>query len=225
MRIFSNAKMNHQLLAHRVRRFRAISISFLGLTSLAILLAACGAPRPVKYYQLSYPMSAPSQQPSINVSILVRTFDSPVLYKDNRIVYATSPQELGLYEGQRWVTSPVEMLQDSLIRGLRASGHYRSVMSVRGEGGGEYALTGNLYEFCEFDGAEIVARLKYVARLRDRKTGLIVWIHNYDHDEPAGAKTVPAVAAAMDKNVQRSVAEVEAGLADYFNANPPKTMP
>ena len=76
----------------------------------------------------------------INVSVLVRTFDSSVFYKDNRIVYATSPQELGLYEGQRWINPPVEMLQDSILRGLRASGHYRSVMSVRGEGGGEVSL-------------------------------------------------------------------------------------
>ena len=221
MRIFSNSKMNNQLLTDRNRRFRILSL-FLGLTSLAILLAACGAPRPIKYYQLSYPMSAPSQQPQINVSLLVRTFDTSVLYKDNRIVYATSPQELGLYEGQRWVVSPVEMLQDSLIRGLRSSGHYRSVMGVRGEGGGDYSLSGNLYEFCEFDGPEIMARLNYVVRLRARKTGLIVWTHNYNHEEPAGAKTVPALVTAMDKNVQRSVDDVAAGLADYFNANPPK---
>jgi hypothetical protein len=49
-----------------------------------------------------------------------------------------------------------------------------------------------------------------------------VWTHNYNHDEPAGAKTVPAVVSAMDKNVQRSVDEVQAGLLEYFNANPPK---
>jgi len=187
------------------------------------VLAACGAPR-IKYYQLSYPMAQQTQTQSsvLNVSLLVRTFDSSVLYKDNRIVYAIGPQELGLYETQRWINPPVDMLQDALIRGLRASGRYRSVMSVRGEGGGEYSLTGGLYEFCEFDGAQISARLNYVVRLRERKTGLIVWTHNYSHDEPAGEKTVLAVVSAMDKNVQRSVEEIQAGLLEYFNANPPK---
>ena len=220
MRIFSNSKSNTEF---RLPRVRARALSLLALISLAGLVAACGAPRPVKYYQLSYPTSAPTQQPQINVSVLVRMFDSSVLYKDNRIVYATSPQELGLYEGQRWVVSPVEMLQDSLIRGLRASGHYRSVMSVRGEGGGEYSLSGNLYEFCEYDaGPQISARLNYVVRLRERKTGLIVWTHNYNHDEPVSEKSVPAVVTAMDKNVQRSVDEVQAGLVEYFNANPSK---
>ena len=51
---------------------------------------------------------------------------------------------------------------------------------------------------------------------------MIVWTHAYNHDEPASAKTVPAVVAAMDKNVQRSVEEVQAGLDEYFRANPPK---
>ena len=51
---------------------------------------------------------------------------------------------------------------------------------------------------------------------------MIVWTHIYNHDEPAAAKTVPAVVAAMDKNVQRSVQEVQASLEEYFRANLPK---
>ncbi len=224
MRMFANSILHTQLLAYHNQRFGAKALCPFGLCSLAIVLAACGAPRPIKYYQLSYPMAQQTQTQSsvLNVSLLVRTFDSSVLYKDNRIVYAIGPEELGLYEGQRWVNPPVDMLQDALIRGLRSSGRYRSVMSVRGEGGGEYSLTGSLYEFCEFDGAQISARLNYVARLRERKTGLIVWTHNYNHDEPASEKTVLAVVSAMDKNVQRSVEEIQAGLLEYFNANPPK---
>jgi ABC-type uncharacterized transport system auxiliary subunit len=214
--------MNNPAYVNRNRRLRALSLTFLITVLLAILLAACGSPRPIKYYQLTYPTSTATQQASMNVSLLVRTFDASTLYRENRIVYSTSPQELGLYELDRWVVPPVDMLQDALIRGLRASGRYRSVMTVRGEGGGEYALTGHIYQFCEFDSPEIMARLHYVVRLRERKSGMIVWAHTYNHDEPAGAKTVTAVVVAMDKNVQRSVDEVQAGLLDYFNANPPK---
>lgn len=214
--------MNSLVHGNRNRRLWTPRTTLLTLATLAAFLSACGSPRPIKYYQLSYPTSVQGQQAPLNISLLVRTFDASVLFKENRIVYSTSPQELGLYDSQRWVTPPVEMLQDALIRGLRSSGRYRSVMTVRGEGGGEYSLTGHLYEFGEYDGAEIMARLNYVVRLRERKTGMIVWTHNYNHDEPAGAKTVPAVVTAMDKNVQRSVEEVQAGLLEYFNANPPK---
>ena len=211
-----NHAMNHP------KKSRLNALSLLACAALALLLAACGAPRPIKYYQLTYPAPQASQQAPLNVSLLVRAFEGSTLYKDDRIVYNTSPIELGIYDSQRWVTPPVEMLQDALVRGLRAGGRFRSVMTVRGEGGGDFSLAGRIYEFGEIDGAEIAARLHYVVRLRDRKSGLIVWTHTYNHDEPAGAKTVTAVVTAMDRNVQRSVEEVQAGLDEYFRANPPK---
>jgi ABC-type uncharacterized transport system auxiliary subunit len=202
---------------------RMSSSALLGLLAgalLAVSLAACGGAKPIRYYQLTYPATSPSPAAPLNVTLLVRTFDASHLLQEEGIVYSTHPNELGVYQQQRWVASPVDMLQDALVRGLRSSGRFRSVMIVRGEGGGDYALAGNLYEFGEVDGAEVVARLSYTVRLRDRKTGLIVWTHNYNHDEPASAKTVPAVVAAMDTNVQRSVSEVQAALAEYFAAHP-----
>ena len=48
----------------------------------------------------------------------------------------------------------------------------------------------------------------------------MVWDHVYKHDEPAGEKSVNAFVVAMDKNVQRSVQEVQAGLEEYFHAHP-----
>jgi ABC-type uncharacterized transport system auxiliary subunit len=206
-------------------RLRARSRSLLawGSLSLAIVLAGCGgAGRPIKYYQLTYPTPNPPAQTPLNISLLVTMFDAAHLYRDDRIVYSVSANQLGFYDSERWVAPPVDLLQDSLVRSLRSSGHYKSVMTVRGEGGGTYSLTGHLYEFGEADGANIVARLHYVVRLRDRKTGMIVWTHVYNYDEPAASKTVPAVVEAMDKNVQRSVAEVQASLEEYFRANPPK---
>jgi ABC-type uncharacterized transport system auxiliary subunit len=222
MRIFLSSRMKHVSFEKYMGRLRGNSVSLLAIGALALAIAGCGSTRPIKYYQLTYPSSVSTQQAPLNISLLVHTFDASHLYKDERIVYSLSPQELGLYESQRWVAPPVDMLQDALVRGLRASGHFRSVMTVRGEGGGEFALTGHLYEFGEVDGAEIVARLNYIVRLRDRKTGMIVWFHTYNHDEPAGAKNIPAVVSAMDKNVQRSVEEVQAALDEYFRANPPK---
>ncbi len=226
MSILLSSSMHHSAIALLSGRLRAKSRSLLacGSLALAVALAGCGgAGRPIKYYQLTYPTPNPPAQTPLNVSLLVTMFDAAHLYKDERIVYSVSANQLGFYDSERWVAPPVDLLQDSLVRALRSSGHYRSVMTVRGEGGGDFALTGHLYEFGEADGATIVARLHYVTRLRDRKTGMIVWTHVYNYDEPASAKTVPAVVEAMDKNVQRSVAEVQASLEEYFRANPPKS--
>ena len=220
MRIFLNSKMNVQLDRNVTRRS---PVGLYGSTRRGILAADSGRLRrfaPIKYYQLTYPTTAPPPVSPLNVTLLVRTFDATHLLQEEGIVYSVHPKELGVYQQQRWVASPVDMLQDALVRGLRSSGRFRSVMIVRGEGGGDYALAGHLYEFGEVDGAEVVARLSYTVRLRDRKTGLIVWTHSYNYDEPASAKTVPAVVAAMDKNVQRSVLEVQAALMEYFVAHP-----
>jgi ABC-type uncharacterized transport system auxiliary subunit len=200
-----------------VRSPLLLTISLLGL-----LLAGCGASRPIRYYQLTYAPAAPATQSALNVTLLVRSFDATHLFKEDRIMYSVNANEVGAYEDSRWIAPPVEILQTALVRGLRSSGQFRTIFTVRGEGGGDYALTGYLYQFGEVDGSEIVARLNYIVRMRDRTTGNILWSHTYNHDEPATDKSIPAVVAAMDKNVQRSVQEVNAGLVEYFQANPPK---
>ena len=193
-----------------------------GLIMLVVSLAGCGSSRPIKYYHITYPTADNPSADTIDAILMVRTFEASHLYLDDKIVYGMDSPETGTYEYQRWVEPPVEILQDSLVRGLRASGRFRGVYGLRSDINGQFILAGHLYEFQEVDGATIVARLSYETRLRDRKTGLTVWNHVYNHDEPVSEKSVSAFVQAMDKNVQRSVLEVQAGLEEYFRAHPMK---
>ena len=68
----------------------------------------------------------------------------------------------------------------------------------------------------------MVGRMTVDFELRDVKSGTTVWTHYYHHDEPVNGKNVPAVVAALDKNVQRGVKEVLAGLDQYFASHPLK---
>jgi ABC-type uncharacterized transport system auxiliary subunit len=182
----------------------------------------CGAQRPIKYYQITYPTAAANPpQDVIDTTLMVRAFESSPLYLDEKIVYGFDSPEMGTYEYHRWVEPPVEILQMSLIRGLRASGRFKGVFTVRAESGGRFVLGGYLYEFKEVDANTIVARLNYEVRLRDRKSGTTVWSHGYAHDEPVSEKTVSAFVVAMDKNLRQSVQEVQTGLEEYFRAHPP----
>jgi ABC-type uncharacterized transport system auxiliary subunit len=183
-------------------------------------MAACGSSRPIKYYQISYPTKSVVAPDAINTALMVRPFESSHLYLDNKIVYGFDSPEMGTYEYQRWADPPVEMLQYALIRGLRASGRFKAVYSLRADPDGRYILAGYLYDFKEVDGPTIVARLNYVVRLRDRKSGATVWEHSYSYDQPVTEKTVSALAVGMDKNIQRSVQEIQSGLDEYFRANP-----
>ncbi|MGB7439362.1 MAG: ABC-type transport auxiliary lipoprotein family protein [Candidatus Acidiferrum sp.] len=190
------------------------------LLAISLLSIGCGSPRPIKYYQLSYPMKPFVAPDAINTTLVVSPFETSRLYLDNRIVYGFDSPEMGTYQYHRWVDPPAEIVQDALIRGLRSTGQFKAVYPVRANSGGPFLLTGTLYDFKEVDGASVVARLSYDIHMRERKTGATVWDQSYSHDEPVPEKTVTAFVVAMQKNVQRSVQDVQAGLEEYFRAHP-----
>jgi ABC-type uncharacterized transport system auxiliary subunit len=203
-------------------RSARISSGLLSLAILLLTLSGCGSTRPIKYYQITYPTAATTPSDVIDAIVMVRTFEASHLYLDDKIVYGMDSPEMGTYQYQRWAEPPVEILQNSLVRGLRATGRFKGVYNLRSDINGQFVLAGHLYDFKEVDGSTIAARLSYETRLRDRKSGLTVWNHVYNHDEPVSEKNLSAFVQAMDKNVQRSVQEVQASLEEYFRAHPLK---
>jgi ABC-type uncharacterized transport system auxiliary subunit len=196
------------------RRFGKLFGALAVVVLLAAGLTSCGSIKPVKYYQLTQPPTSslgPSQSP-MDAAILVRLFQTSHLYREDRIVYGGEGEQLGLYENHRWVEPPVEMLQDALARGLRSSGHFKAVTTLRSDTGAEYCLNGHLYAFREVSTGGVVARLNFDVELMDLKLGKAIWRHTYNRDEPTSGKTVAEVAAAMNKNVQLSVQEIQDGI-------------
>jgi ABC-type uncharacterized transport system auxiliary subunit len=205
----------------KTKNLAKVSGGLAGLALLAVILTGCGSPRPIKYYQVTYPTKSFVAQDAINATLMVRAFESSHLYLDDKMVYAFDTPEMGTYEYQRWADPPVEILQNALVRGLRSSGRFKAVYTRRADPAGRFILAGQLYDFKEVDGpSSIVARLSYEVRMRDRKSGTTVWEHSYTYDEPASEKSVPAFVTAMDRNIQRSIQEVQAGLDEYFRAHP-----
>jgi len=187
-------------------------------------LSGCGAARPNKYYQLTIPGDNSSDPPVANVypvTILVGPLNTSHLYREDHIVYSSGGEHMGTYEYQRWAEPPAEMIQGVMFRSLRSSGRYRSVYSLRSSVRGDYLLHGHLYDFKEVNSSGMVGRLTLELELRDTKSGATVWTHLYNHDEPAKGKDVSAVVAALNRNVQRAVAEFAASLDQYFSAHPP----
>jgi ABC-type uncharacterized transport system auxiliary subunit len=194
---------------------------------LSVLLVGCGAARPAKYYQLTVPREAAADPPAdlLPVTILMGPIMSSHLYREDRIVYSSSGEDMGTYEYQRWAEPPTEMIQDVLFRTLRSSGHYRAVYAQRSSIRGDYLLHGRLYDFKEITGSSMVGRLSLDLELRETKTGTTVWTHLYNHDEPVSGKNVSAVVAALNRNVQRATNELTASLNQYFSAHPPAAPP
>ena len=209
---------------------KEISIGVAGgalLTAFALivgLLGGCGAARPAKYYQLTVPADsgAVEKPDAVPVTLLLGGLMTSHLYREDRIVYGNGAEQLGAYEYQRWAEPPAEMILEVLMRELRASGRYRAVYYRRSNMRGDFALRGRLYDFKEISGGQMSARVTLELEMRDLKNGATVWTHYYTHDEPASGKDVPAVVAALDKNVQRGVKEVVESLNQYFASHPVK---
>src|SRR5713226_5180244 len=181
------------------REKTAPGVSRMGLiTAVALMvgwLSGCGSTRPAKYYQLTVPTDpgAVEKADAVPVTLLLGELMTSHLYREDRIVYGNGPEQLGTYEFQRWAEPPTEMIQEVLLRELRASGHYRAVHIRRSNVQGDFALRGRLYDFKEVSGGQISARVTLELEMRDLKNGATVWTHYYTHDEPVSGKDVPTV--------------------------------
>jgi cholesterol transport system auxiliary component len=187
-------------------------------------LFGCGGVPPMKYYQLATPDSPPVAPTTavLPVTLVVAPLRAGPLYRDNRLVYATSNTELGTYEFERWAQPPALMIQGVLVRELRASGEFRAVETMGSGSRSNFVLRGNLYDFKEVSNGSVAARVTLDMDLRDTRTGAIVWTHYYTHDQPVTQKDVPSVVAALNQNVQQGVAEISSSLNEYFASHPPQ---
>ncbi|HEV2315223.1 MAG TPA: ABC-type transport auxiliary lipoprotein family protein [Candidatus Acidoferrales bacterium] len=191
-----------------------------------IVIANCGAARPVKYYTLN---PAPVPEPSVSVendaplpvTILIGRITASHLYLDSPIVYS-SGVELGTYPSHRWAEVPTEMLETMLTQSLRAKGKFRSVGRLGSSARGDYILRGHLYSLEEVDSPTLVARFSLALELFQPKTGNVVWSQSYSHDEPVNKKTVPAVVEALRQDVLAGIDQLTNSLDAYISTKTPR---
>jgi ABC-type uncharacterized transport system auxiliary subunit len=205
------------------RRVLSRRTQFSALLLLTILIAGCGAARPVKYYVLDVnPAPVNSASAQIPATLLVGRLVASHLYHDDRLVYGSGPVQLGTYEYDRWAEPAADMVQDMLVTILRSSGEFRAVSKVTSNVRGEYVLRGHLFSMYGVDQPELVARFSLQLELYDPAMRAMLWSQIYTHDEPVQGKTVPDIVIAMDKNVTAGLQQLSAGLTQYFVSHPPQ---
>ena len=202
--------------------------AFLTISTLLIGwgLAGCGSPKPIRYYALQIPAAPASPVHSDALDLVVSRVSGSDLLEASPIVYKTGTHEVGTYAYHRWTGAPTEMVQEKLIRLLRKSGEYRSVVGSESRTGGAakgdgLVLRGRLYEFSEVDGDTIQGLVTMEFELYNRSASKVVWTHFYSQAEPVPTKAVAAVVEAIDHNLDRGLNEVVAELSRYLAANPP----
>ncbi len=198
------------------------------LTGAIVLLVAalvgCGAAHPIQYYAIDLPArDAPGAQGDPwPVILVVGHISTAHLYRDDRLIYRTGANELNTYEYRRWVEPPGEIIEHALLRTLRRSARYRTVQSQRSNNArGDYVLRGRLENFEEVTGPPEAGRIRLELELYEVKAAKTVWSLVYAEDEPVHGKGMDGVVQALNRNVDRALAQVTAGLEQYFAAHPP----
>jgi cholesterol transport system auxiliary component len=185
-------------------------------------LGSCLGGKPTKYYTVALPPAPPPVTSAFPVTLLIGHIGAPEILEDQPIVYRSGQNEIGTYEHHQWAEPPTQMVKTMLIRRLRASGKYQSVAQVGSSTQGEFVLRGRLYNFEEVDqGGGVSARVSMEFELIDRRTHKAVWNRLYTHTEPVQGKEIPDVVAALDRNLEQGLSQVESGLDAYFSAHPP----
>jgi cholesterol transport system auxiliary component len=185
---------------------------------LCILSAACVGGRPIHYYAINPPAATTAAPKPDGPALLIGRIATPEALQDGRIRYRSGSNEVGAYEYHRWTERPAAMVQDLLLRTLRASGKYREVQEASTAAAGDYVVRGKLYELEEIDNPGIRTRVSLRLELLDRKTGMVVWNRHYDRDDPVEGKTIHEVVLSLERNLQHVIADAASGI-DAFLSN------
>jgi ABC-type uncharacterized transport system auxiliary subunit len=116
------------------------------------------------------------------------------------------------------------MLQDIVVKTLRASGNYRSVARISSNLRGDYIVRGQLYALDEVDSPSLSARFSFQMELYDPKASSMLWSSSYTHDEPVNGKSVADVVEAMDRNVKAGVSQLSSEMSQYLASHPQQSV-
>jgi ABC-type uncharacterized transport system auxiliary subunit len=187
------------------------------IAAISVLLYSCASGKPIKYYRIEIP--APASAPAAGnspIALQISNIDAPPIMRDGRILYQVGAHEVGAYEYHRWVETPDRIVQDSLLRILRASGRYQSVDTLRSSVRPDYIVQGKIYEFGEVDKPEVSTRVSMEIELHEARSSRTVWSRRYTGEDAVDGKAVPDVVESLDRNLRRGLTEIVAGIDQYF---------
>jgi ABC-type uncharacterized transport system auxiliary subunit len=203
-----------------VRFWSAIWVVALLCTALlctALLCTAavgCGGSAPeIKHYRLDLEPTQADVAAGDKPVLGIEPFTTDAAYDDAQIVYRSSPYQLNYYYYHRWAATPGLLLTDALRRGYAATGRFRSVTAGQ-MGRSDVVLSGHIAAIEEVDVSEDkwVGRVVLELRLRDARTGDVLWSRMVEEQESLAERTpaglAEAVSAAVTRIVEATASEI-----------------
>jgi len=173
-----------------------LAVVFIG----AIVLAGCGSVRYPTTYVLNLPPPVLPVTPSNGPlgPVAIRELQCPEYLCEGRIVYRSSPEEVGFYEYHRWAMNPRQAITQYLEDGLRARSLFQNVMDHESGSQAAYILSGKIERFDEVDqGRNVHAICRISAQLLETRTRSVVWSHTESETVLVEKRDVATVVSSL----------------------------
>jgi ABC-type uncharacterized transport system auxiliary subunit len=183
-----------------------------------LALAGCGSVHYPAHYMLNFEPSVQAPAPAHSLGTLaVVELTCPDYLCADRIVYRPTAAEVGFYEYHRWAVSPREMIAHYLADHVRSRSLFASVTETRSRVDTDFVLNGTIDRLDEVDeGRNVAAVCALSARLRDTRTGSVVWSGRIAERVALGQRDVAGLVngltTAVRNGVDRLVADMEVEL-------------
>ena len=189
-----NAESRWRGLKLSKRIIQAFACAALGLGALS-----CGSVPATNFSSLRVPAPPAAQLPRTKAVLGIERFGAMEALRNDRLVYYSSPNQVGFYDYHRWVSDPATMLRDDVARRVQQAGPFADVQLLPARGAVDYYLRGRVLNFEEVDyegGVSGRAGLELtLVRGSDRQ---VVWSGSKVAKVTASGQGHPAVVEALN---------------------------
>ena len=163
------------------------------MIALSLIITGCaGSGKPqynVENYLLSYPAPSWDKLDALAVSVKLDRFSIAAAYNSTNMIFRSDTYILDSFNYSRWAINPADMIADSLLRDMRASGLFRAIFSRHETDDGRFLISGGIEEFyLRMDKSNKTAVISIAISLKDnreKETGKrIMFQKKYVREEP-----------------------------------------
>ena len=182
-----------------------------------LTFAGCGHVRYPTNYVLNFPPPPPSLTAPRDMrgALAIQEFQCPQYLCEGRIVYRSSPEEIGFYEFHRWAMNPRDMITQSVADSIRSEALFKSV-ALKGTGvDPAYVLKGNIERLEEVDeGRDVRVVCTISAQLLDTQTKSVIWTHTESQTIAVQNRNVAGVVSSLSTAARMAVDNLVKSLAE-----------
>jgi ABC-type uncharacterized transport system auxiliary subunit len=180
----------------------------LAVLAVLVMVPACGgSPALINRFILDYPPPVTGRPAPLDAAVRVELFAVDEIINRPEMVYKVNPYKTGVYQYNRWRTTPGFLVTDFLIRDLRQSGLFKAVFSYDRSGQARFRLEGGVVEFQENNQAgpwqaALTLNITLLDTDKENIAERVMFQRSYQTQEPMASKTPQGLAEAMSGHAE-----------------------